>query len=381
MRMLYETKAMKNNIKNFRVRLLSVLAPYLFFICIGENSISNVGIILILCGFYAIAGRMLLSAYLTYHGAIGKHEHLADIVKFHNFDTKKYFCKIAKMLAVLECGMAVGNCISQIIYKEYDMIPITFALLIVPVLEFIIAKKYFQYRLEKKISIGEDGVISGVRGIVTCIVTLGNICGFVFLGIILYAIIHDNTIMKSYDDSEVVYQVFYNRLFPIWMIFMGIFVSSLQMYSGKKLNVIIPGLLVVIILVSMVYIDKNNNTIIANDKIITSSHGEKEEYSFDEVKTFEIFYKGDEIGFRLTMNDDREIDVVDSSYSNTDAWGEKYYSLYNYVADMAEVMLQKGAKGNITDVEKLREHVRELDKECIDGVEKMIDLLASQNIH
>lgn len=153
------------------------------------------------------------------------------------------------------------------------------------------------------------------------------------------------------------------------------------MYSGKKLNVIIPGLLVVIILVSMVYIDKNNNTIIANDKIITSSHGEKEEYSFDEVKTFEIFYKGDEIGFRLTMNDDREIDVVDSSYSNTDAWGEKYYSIYNYVADMAEVMLQKGAKGNITDVEKLREHVRKLDKECIDGVEKMIDLLASQNIH
>lgn len=329
MRMLYETKAMKNNIKNFRVRLLAVLAPYLFFICIGENSISNVGVILILCGFYAIAGRMLLSAYLTYHGAIGKHEHLADIVKFHNFDTKKYF----------------------------------------------------QYRLEKKISIGEDGVISGVRGIVTCIVTLGNICGFVFLGIILYAIIHDNTIMKSYDDSEVVYQVFYNRLFPIWMIFMGIFVSSLQMYYGKKLNVIIPGLLVVIILVSMVYIDKNNNTIIANDKIITSSHGEKEEYSFDEVKTFEIFYKGDEIGFRLTMNDDREIDVVDSSYSNTDAWGEKYYSIYNYVADMAEVMLQKGAKGNITDVEKLREHVRKLDKECIDGVEKIIDLLASQNIH
>ena len=66
-----------------------------------------------------------------------------------------------------------------------------------------------------------------------------------------------------------------------------------------------------------------------NDKIITSSHGEKEEYSFDEVKTFEIFYKVDEIGFRLTMNDDRD---------------------------------------------------RKLDKECIDGVEKMIDLLASQNI-
>ena len=81
------------------------------------------------------------------------------------------------------------------------------------------------------------------------------------------------------------------------------------------------------------------------------------------------------------MNDDREIDVVDSSYIITDAWGEKYYSIYNYVADMAEVMLQKGAKGNITDVEKLREHVRKLDKECIDGVEKMIDLLASQNIH
>ena len=57
---------------------------------------------------------------------------------------------------------------------------------------------------------------------------------------------------------------------------------------------------------------------------------------------------------------------------------DKYYSDYNYMADMVERMQERNIPGNLRDVKLIREDVEGLDDQLKEGLEEIILKMGEQ---
>jgi hypothetical protein len=70
----------------------------------------------------------------------------------------------------------------------------------------------------------------------------------------------------------------------------------------------------------------------------------------------------------LHFNDGKSADLFTGSSSDTDAWRDKYFSDYNYAAELVEKLDAAGVKGKLEDRDKLYKNVTtSLDPRCAEG--------------
>lgn len=62
----------------------------------------------------------------------------------------------------------------------------------------------------------------------------------------------------------------------------------------------------------------------------------------------------------------------------SELYEDKYYSDYNYMADMVERMQERNIPGNLRDVKLIREDVEGLDDQLKEGLEEIILKMGEQ---
>ena len=109
--------------------------------------------------------------------------------------------------------------------------------------------------------------------------------------------------------------------------------------------------------------------ILREESFTVTRSGIKTVYELDDVSSYRIYSGPDGIiKMELSFSDGSRADLFTDSSSDTDAWRDKYFSDYNYAADIVEKLNSKGIKGTLEDRDKLYKNVTtSLDPRCADG--------------
>ena len=358
-------------------------------------------------GFFAFAGIYLLIQATLYY--IRKHMLLFDggnvsrkpgelaktivkmesIMKLHSFSVGEYFGILAKNLIPAQVISVILVVIFGVVNKTsvIDICIITSFLIILPQLVLYIYRKLTERSLMNetgivaKVVIGFIGGILGSANFIICAVMA------FLIQLLIYAIISNALIMKGIDDNEVVRVVTTNTdAFLMISIICTIIliVSSLGMgnyftlvIGHKKLIRIVAAIILVLSISLYFYTGYSNNIKIYEDKIVVREGRSDDMKTYEvekDIKDFHIYEGGEAIKMDITMSDGKVLKLLGNSCDDTTAWAEKYYSDYNYIADLAERLMRNGIQGTFDDRESIKNIVAKYDKECQEGYEQITDL-------
>lgn len=343
---------------------------------IGVVSAGVMGSVIIL--FFS---KHYLNQYLSIKQNIGfgiaENEYLYKIARTQAFPVKKYFNFIRKKLLIWQIIILIYSVVMALIDKEYTGIIGGVIMAVIPLGVSYIVQKTFEYRISHRANGVADGLLGflkGVLGIVeVVIVFIYLITGFM----IVWAICTD-VFGKELNESKIVYRSFEDEtIFTVMVVVFVIFVSTCMLDLKKKpvFTRILAGSIVAVVGIIGIISERNNYTDITLDKITVASSEEKKEYRFDEIKSFEVFCHNDSIQVRLYFNDENDILLFSGMGTSTEAYDEKYYSEYNFVADLVAKFLDYGIEGKMRDAGKLQNSVEGYDEKVKDGLGEIIELL------
>ena len=107
-------------------------------------------------------------------------------------------------------------------------------------------------------------------------------------------------------------------------------------------------------------------------KFTIVSWGSRSEYTYDEINSLRL-YNGDEaLQAELRFRDGTKVTLFHGSTSYTEGWTEKYYSDYNYAAELVRQLSERGVSCTLEDEAALRKEVSQLDEECRKGFEDIV---------
>lgn len=322
-----------------------------------------------------------LNQYLSIKQNIGfgiaENEYLYKIARTQAFPVKEYFNFITKKLLIWQMIILIYSVVMAIIDKKYTGIISGFIMAMIPLGVSFIVQKMFEYRISHRVSGVADGLLGflkGVSGIVEVVILfIYLITGFM----IVWAICTD-VFEKELNENEIVYRSFEDEtIFTVMVVVFVIFVSTCMLDLKKKpvFTRILAGSIVAVVGIIGIISERNNYTDITLDKITVASSEEKKEYRFDEIKSFEVFCHNDSIQVRLYFNDENDILLFSGMGTSTEAYDEKYYSEYNFVADLVAKFLDYGIEGKMRDAGKLQNSVEGYDEKVKDGLGEIIELL------
>jgi len=374
----YKSSLMKNHFSSYIEKEILAGIVFIFFCIFGGQSFVSNYILLMFCLFYVVGATLLLDKYLSYPVGNNLKGFLAGVVKYHAFDSDLLFKQIGKKLAITEGIMAVCFSVSMVADGRITLVPMIFLLLIVPAVMFLAMKAFFTYRTTRDIPTAMTtwlilcySVLLFVEIIVLAVV------GIVAL-MVGYAIVSDRLSGAKIAENVVAYRVYHNVLIQVLIVLLGVSIGALFYFKNPKIKkwVRIGALTsIVFCLIGSLVSERANNTLIMENHIVCTSNFQVTEYDFSEVSQVNVSMGNSEVRMELLMEDGNTIQVVDGSFTNTQAWGEKYYSLYNFMSDLTDRMLSQGATGSVRDVEDIREYVKNFDPECIRGMEEVITML------
>lgn len=373
-----ETTMMKAHRKSYLHKEIIVGILFLLFCIIGPLTFNSNWILLMFAFFYLTVEGLLLTKYLSYPCERTFRGFLASVMKYHAFDTEAYFQQIAKKLAVTELVMAAGFSISMAVYQRTVMVPAVVLLLAAPFLLYLLVKGFFKYCLVNDLSVGVKVAINLIYGFslfVSVIVLFVYGLGVVIVG---YGIVSDALNVQKVSQDVVAYYVYQSSMAGVMIILCALFAVSQLYLKGSKFMKYASMALLVLFFLSMVgslAMERANHTVITEQKIIHTSNFQVTEYGYDDVAKVKVSMGNDQMNVDLLMKDGEEIPVVAGTYSNTEAFNQKYDSLYSFLSDLTGKLLAQGAEGSITDVSAIREFVKDYDPVCVKGTEEIIAML------
>ena len=146
--------------------------------------------------------------------------------------------------------------------------------------------------------------------------------------------------------------------------------------KNRKYVVAVVAALTVGLFIAFNYFTLHNNVKLTENTITVSEGGKTKEYSIDDITAYEV-YGSDGIKMKVTFTDGCVTDIFRNSTDETDGWSSRYYSDYNYAAELAEKLSDRGVRGTLGDLHDLDETVQGLDQQCIDGYNKLMAIVAN----
>ena len=120
-----------------------------------------------------------------------------------------------------------------------------------------------------------------------------------------------------------------------------------------------------------------NNVILRPDSITVNRNGSYTEYTLDEVQSFRVYASADDsLQMELNFKDGKSQKLFLGAAENTTAWSERYFSDYNYAAELAGKLAERGVSGSLDNKAALRRTVSTLDAQCAEGmdiIEQIVD--------
>lgn len=375
---LFETDLMKKHLKSFRDMEILFGILFVAFCFFGPSTFVSNSILLMFILFYVVWEMIIFDKYLTYPIELNTKGYLVSTLKYHSFDSDEFFKKLRTKIIVMEGIMAGGFCISAVAYRRAELIPFVLLLIGVPAAIAYFAKWFFEYCLTHELATSTGIILKFAYGLFKGLAVLAlGIYGLLVM-LLGYGMLSDANGIPNVAEGIVAYRVYDNFLIGIMVIAFCVYVSLafyLKYLKYCKQFEIVALIVLLVCFFGGLVMEQGQNTMIMEGHIVNTTHFKTTEYAYSDVDAVQVSMGSEDLKMDLVMKDGTQIKVIASEFTNTEAWSEKYYSLYNYLPDLTEDLLTAGAKGNITDVEKIREYVSGLDPQCVQGTEELIQLL------
>ena len=316
-----------------------------------------------------------------------------SIMRTHSFEAKEYYNILAKNLVPVQCVsfmiILIYGLWAKIGIMQIGIIEI--ALLIIPQLTIILSRKSFERGQMHESSIGTKILLAIGRGLVSSVGII--VTGMISLSImiIIVAIISSTFLLKGIDDNEAVRIVTYGNTFCILAaVFSAVlFVLGLMDFGSMNIPLRVrhratfTALMFCIMVVSFgsyIYMGTTHN-IKLTENVISYKNGSSEVKNYDidsDVSTFRIYENSEAIKMDLTFDDGVTLNIIGDTVDDTEAWAEKYFSDYNYIAELAGRLKESGAQGELENKENLSGIVSKLDGRCQDGFEEIVAVMEGE---
>lgn len=123
------------------------------------------------------------------------------------------------------------------------------------------------------------------------------------------------------------------------------------------------------------YTEKQNHVCLTDTHILCTEKGITTEYRLDEVEGICLFTEGGELQYTLTLSGGKALELMGEEITTSDAWGDSYADYYDYLLKLTKQLLAQGAEGTVSNVEGVRQSMKNLSAESSSSVEELIQIL------
>ena len=316
-------------------------------------------------------------------GLIGKEE-LTAVLRYHSFDVTGYFKELLiRFIPVQIPGMAavIVMGLTGMISKAV-MVFFAGAALLIPELIFLIRYLKAVYEMQYETTLAYkiiEGLWNGIYGLVRMF-SVGIVV--ITLAFLIMALLPSTVLMKGIADTEVV--CFYAGngwlilALIISVLLIGVYLTDIDRdmiaFSFVKIRKpLLAGAIAVFILTvaAYSYITVNINICVRENSFTIKEGGSIREYAVEDIASYRIYGK-DSLKMELTFKDGTKTQLFRDGAESTTAWSDKYYSDFNYAAELTGKLSALGIQGTIGDNDKLRAYVNGLDQPCREGYEEIL---------
>lgn len=312
-----------------------------------------------------------------YGGMNGRFEIL---MHSHSFDTGSYF----KILMTGMIPMQIITIVYLAVLRFFDLIaadvvvfPALATVLIPPVVILLRAFR-FQYLLMHDRSTGS----LVLRGIVISLYGMARLLIFAIVFILMmfigFSAITQDLVMRGIADNEVASSMVSSGPAFILAIIGDIilcYIINNGLGGGKRRRKLrVAALICALVLIltgTGIYLYQSvyNNVILREDSVSVRRNGNITEYTLDEVQSYRVYAERNEsFQIELYFKDGKSQRLILDSSEDTNAWRDKYFSYYNYAAELVQKLNVRGISGKLEDQAVLNKIVStNLDPRCAEG--------------
>lgn len=311
------------------------------------------------------------------------YETIVGIMRTQAFAVHEYFSYIRKRFFLWQAILGLEAVILFIVKTDFRILLLGIGIVVFSSLAGWCFQFLFLYRLTHRVPIWLSVLCALGKG--CCwIAEVSSLIDLLLAWFLGYAILSD-FFCGRWEEQEIVYHVFGGD----WIVVVGIltfiiFVSvclwgSFFAYivSGKKM-ILALGILWIAVFAMGILIQANNYVEVTPEEIVSADFSGKKTYSIEDIKEFWVYEEDFSIQLEVEFLDGNHAKLCGGSISTSTAYDETYFSEYNFFAELIPQYLSNGAKGNISDIDTLREGVLEYDPQLSEGLEKIIAVMGER---
>lgn len=311
---------------------------------------------------------------------------VADLARTHSFDIGTYLWMVYKKLIPLQLvsvAAVIVMGISKIaLFSTATEAAFIAGIILIPVILTVIYRLIMGYKMYHGTRLIFNVVLGAIKGIFGAVKIVAVCVAFIMIGLVFLAIISSSVVMKGIDDSIPVsissntgwlLAIYIIGIVGLSLIITDVSKEAILALWVKNVKKIVIVLLAVVFITAGVfsYIAINENVMLTEDKITVKHKGAATEYGLEDINTYRIYDESGSIQMELTFNDGSKSRIFGASADDTTAWRSRYYSNYNYGAELVEKLAGMGVKGTLENEKKLQENVDGLDPECREGFDRI----------
>lgn len=305
-------------------------------------------------------------------------ENLAELMRTHSFPVQEYFAYIRRRSLPWRGALLLASIVFAAAERDAVKLLVGIGVFAFSGIAGWCIQMMFGYRLTHRMPL-PFGILCGLGRAVCGICRLYALAILLCVWVVVYALVVDFAVAGWAAHESVVY-----FLGGTWTMMAGILVFVLFLMSclfhaagnikGRDIRTApLLGILAAVVFAGGIFVQMNNYTAVWADRIITSDFSGKKVYSCGAVKAFRVFEDDSDVQFEFEFSDGRRKKLDKGSITCSPAYEERYYSEYDFFAELVPQYLANGAECSVSDVDALRADVRDYDQQLRDGLERLIE--------
>lgn len=359
--------------------LIALFGVYLLKDVWGGGSGVYTGVKLFVALLYGVSFHRMYLAVIT-EDSITKmnvRKYLDRVIRPHAFPHREYFSYIRRKQIIGQAVIVIIGMAFAVMRKDAVEGIVAAATGVVPTIVSFVEQLLFAHRISSRTAWGKEAALDIWRGLLSFtqfVISAATIMSICFLG---YAALSD-ALAPGLHKGLVIYRVYMGDMLIVYVLVLVIFVCCF-LFRAKRRYRIITGILSAAALVMLLIGDHFFYIDTCPDRIVVSGFSGKKEYTFNEIREFVIYPEDEMFQVKVTLADGREAKLFGGGVStSSESWDERYFSEYDYMVELAPLFLESGAKGEIREVEEMRESAAELNPQIGEALEKLIALLEEE---
>lgn len=289
------------------------------------------------------------------------HTNLSEIVRTHAFDVKTYFCLLIERFMIVQ-GVSIALIMLMAAFKVIVMssaLVYSGMILIIP----LVIWNWETVLMDAARTHKKGAAYTAFMSIYYFIESIIAVCvlAYVFVTVVLLISGFVQSKMLLGDiDAQVIAKVGTDDWITVLLIILALVLAVffadvnqliIHIRWTKIMKSVVTGIVltIVILFVLQGIGCKKDHVVLWENSISVKQVGFEKTYSFDEIKAYSVYYKDTDIKMKVTFSDGRSEDIFYSSSTYTDGWEERYYSDYQYAAELVDMLLQKGVPGTVEE--------------------------------